>query len=211
MRWRRALWQALQKIVKATKELLLNAHRAAIHYDTAPTTYKENENPLNVCPNDYRLTPNDGLSDLTSFAQQLEKNSEWSESVRGAATTIIELVESAVITRTYANGVPWFADNPVLEPWDFDSAGGIALYTDFQGVTVRGTQYIGWQAHWYTSTMSSDNLHPYQFVQDETTWANVLQTYWVDQLGQNGVQTMACLTLLPQARTHQVYLPLIRQ
>lgn len=119
-------------------------------------------------------------------------------------------VNAAVEKPTPQPGIPWFADTPVLEQWRFTSTSGIALYTDFHGITVGETTYIGWQAHWYTDTVSSDNPHPYQIAQgDSPTWADVIQMYWADELGGNEVKTLACITQLPRLRPRNLYLPLI--
>jgi hypothetical protein len=197
---------------EGTKGLLLEAHRSAIHYDTMPTAYEADDDPTASCPHDYRLTEHDGLSDLTSFVGGLQTQFP-PKSVSHAAAPLSGLVESAVITRTQEPGVPWFAHNPALERWDFAGASGIALYTDFHGQRLGESTYIGWQAHWYTRTISDDNLHPFQFVQGTTTWADVLQTYWADRLGSDAVKTMACVTQLPQAYREPLllYLPLIQQ
>lgn len=192
-----------------TKALLLEAHSSAIHYDTVPTAYGIDDDPTSKCPHDYRLTAHDALSDITSFTQHLQENPTASPAIKAAANAIISAVEAAVIARTAAGGVPWFANNPLLEAWDFTGAGGIALYTDFHGLTLGENIYLGWQAHWYTKTVSADNPHPYQFVQGELTWANVIQSYWADQLGTAGVKTLACVTMLPQVKERHLYLSVI--
>jgi Leucine-rich repeat (LRR) protein len=197
-----------------TKALLLASHSATttIKYDTVPTAYGSNDDPTDKCPHDYRLTAHDALSDLPSFARQLQGNATASPAIKAAATAIITAVEAAIITRTLSSGVPWFAHNPALEPWNFTGAGGIALYTDFHGITVGGNTYIGWQAHWYTNTNHfGDNPHPYQFVRSQVSWANVIQSYWADQLGTDGVKTLVCVTMLPQVRQRPLYLPVIRR
>jgi hypothetical protein len=193
-----------------TKIKLWAAHEASIHYDTIPGNLTDNDNLYERCPQDFTLTAHDGLSDLGSFAQQMAKQFTGSLAVNEATTKIGPAIDSAVITSTIASGNPWFADNP--KPfWDFSQAKGIALYTDFHGVTISGTTYIGWQAHWYTNTVSADNPYPFAFVQGEMTWADVIQRYWADQLGSSGIKTVACVTLLPQVRLRALYLPLIRK
>jgi len=187
-----------------TKNRLVAAHQASQQYDTTTCDLPERKR-------DWSLTAEDGLSDLADFAQQLQVQFTATPSITMAAGNIISAVETAIITSTRTSGTPWFVETDA-HAWTFDARNrGIALYTDFQGITLNNQKYIGWQAHWYTTANEfGDNLHPYAFVQGDTTWADVLLGFWKDQLGQNSrVKTIACSTELPEVRPRQLYMPVI--
>lgn len=202
----------LDNFSASTIDALLASHEAATvtHYDTTTCTVTDEDSGAQH-PQDYALTAEDGLSDLSNFAEALATNFQNTPTVASAAQAIVPLVDAAILTTTHVSGTPWFATN--FKPnWDFARATGIAIYTDFQGVTLGNKQFIGWQAHWYTPDPSNDNAHPMQFVQGDHTWANVLLRYWEEEYGKNNqLVTYGCMPKLPGLQPHRLFLPVIQQ
>jgi len=160
---------------------------------------------------DWRLDDEDALSDLADFALQLRNQFDPTSVIYRAASDLLTQTNAAVIgVPIRVAGTPWFASDP--KPlWTFHSnTAGIALYTDFHGISIKGTTFLGWQAHWYNKG-DTDNLHPYAFVQGtQPTWADVLQRFWQD--GGNGVETIACAAKFPTVRLFpKLYLSVIQR
>ncbi|MGB1249129.1 MAG: hypothetical protein ACPG8W_00735 [Candidatus Promineifilaceae bacterium] len=160
---------------------LLTAYNNAAKYDTS------------YCENDWELDSPDALVDMSEFATELA-NQYGPFALAGQLALDAELlVNQAVITRTVHNGTPWF-DTTQSAAWNFTGA-GISLFANFVPSNINGVEYLSWQADWYTSAVSTANPQPYQFVQANNSWADVLDTYWTN----NSItsNTVFCLAKFP--------------
>lgn len=200
------LLQALDGSGAETKRIISATHQISQKYDTTLCT-------LPGRPQDWQLSQEDGLSDLTDFASHLRDQFALSPTVALTITDVISQVNAAIIKTTKVSGTPWFADNPNLT-WTFSNkASGIGIYSDFHGMSLDNGRYLGWQAHWYNKGKADnieDNPHPYAFLQGTYSWSDVLQRFWQDDT--KGVQTIACTVQLPEVQfVYRLYLPVVTQ
>jgi len=163
---------------------------------------------------DFSLDAKDGLSDLADLATKLGVEFSQTREVQLAAANVADQIKQTIIASARAPGKPYFDYRSDPKPnWPFDDTAryqGIAIYADFQGVTdTIGNTYIGWQAHWYTSTNDSgDNPYPYAFVRiGGVTWADVLHRFWENRT--QHVKTVICTTMLPDALSYKRFLPVV--
>ena len=197
------LAQGLENSYNDTAKTLQGAHTAAAKYNT--TTCDGGETlPLKA---DFVLDSKDALADLADLASKVGAFSE-SKDIKVLAQAIVDQVDRTVVAVGRAPGVPWFGRESGKN-WPFDDASsyrGIAIYADFGGYSIAADTYIGWQAHWYTSSNNSgDNPTPYAFVQTTSgeTWADVLRLYWA---GKPAPKTAICTTKLPTVFSFRQYL-----
>lgn len=159
------------------------AYTNSAHYDTS------------YClPQDWALQSPDAMVDLHTFATELSMRFPNS-GVEIWALTVRKQVNAAILARHQENGVPWFGPDAPL--WNFDRHRGIGLYVGIEPQTIEGEDYLTWQAHFYTSTVSTDNPHPYTFLNvnpGKGSWAEVLGRMWAEM---PEMETAACLPDLP--------------
>ncbi|MGB0385105.1 MAG: CARDB domain-containing protein [Ardenticatenaceae bacterium] len=173
-----------------TKNGITAAYGDSAKYDTS------------FCEADWALDTPDALVDMADFANQLSGEFGSLSQVGSSALTTKLRVEEALIDNPitdnplFANGSPWFGDG---DQWTFDGNSGIALYADFEGMTIQGEKHLSWQAHWYTDTITLDNPQPYAFLEDDpvvgVSWADAFNRFWDGQT----VKTAACVPPLPPA------------
>ena len=145
---------------------LLNAYDAAAKYDTT------------TCQADWRLDSPDAVADMRDLAIGFAGEYGPFNRVGQLALDAEILIEQAIITRTVRNGTPWFGGSQAGN-WNLRGA-GISIFANLVPDTLNDNQYLSWQSGWYTPTINASNPHPYQFVQGNTTWADVLDTYWAN-------------------------------
>ena len=158
------------------------------HYDT---TYCLNEDGTQ----DWALTSPDAVVDLKKFAAELGQ--AFGLPVTMPVNTLQLLIDEAIISRYRENGEPWFANVTPPPTWDFDNHSGIGIYADFVGTPIGEETHLSWHAHFYTDTVTSDNPHPYAFLQGDfagINWADVFYRFWE---GTSNLQTDACLPEFP--------------
>ncbi|MGB0384969.1 MAG: fibronectin type III domain-containing protein [Ardenticatenaceae bacterium] len=176
------LWQNFNK----TK--IENAYLNSAHYDT---TYCLDENGTQ----DWALASPDAVVDLKKFATELKQ--EFGSPVSIPVNTLELLIDDAIINSYRQNGQPWFADVTPQPTWDFDNNSGIGIYADFVGTPKNADTHLSWHAHFYTDTVTTDNPHPYAFLQGDfagINWADVFYRFWE---GTSNLKTDACLPELP--------------
>lgn len=173
-----AMSSALLKPGNFNEVSIREAYTTSLKYDT---TY--------CAPQDWKIKPPDGLSDLADFATKLASEYSSIPEVQQYASEIGPLVETAIITSTRERGRPWFAKTDPKPQWDLDGS-GLAIYTDFEGSKdITGTTFVSWHAYWYTDTLrfandqdphNYPNEYPYAFVKssDSQTWADVFSHFW---------------------------------
>lgn len=178
-----------------TRDRISNAYTASAKSDT---TFCQ--------PQDFALAAPDALSDMADFATKLRDEFGATSDVGSWAETTRQRIEDAVLAKLATNGQPWFAESEPPPDWSFDESAGIALYTDFQGMSLArdpDSIYLSWQARWYTSDAFTDpsglgNPHPYRFAQD-TEWDEVFHRFWQNEFANGQLQTAACMPDLPPA------------
>ena len=166
----------------AYRAKILQAYRDSLHYDTT------------TCPpQDWELCPPDALVDIYSFMNQLRLQFGEFTPVGIAATEAVGAVQAVVVHKLQQNGVPWFGEHF----WDFSAGAGLSIYAVFEGyLDESGNTVLNGISHWYTSTVSANNPHPYAFIASGVygaTWADVLHAYWVG----TSITTEICLTDFP--------------
>ncbi len=166
---------------------IADAHaQAGVYYDTS------------FCENTFAINKEDGLVDIGSFSYTLAQQFADDPAVRQAALAVNAAAEAAVLSRQYANGVPWFADQAPSWQFSGNAAAGISIMGDFHGIETAPDHYtLSWHTSFYTHTLpnplaftqptinNNDNAH---------SWADLLHRYWEVRVS-NGVSitTEACL------------------
>lgn len=165
-----------------TANRLMDAYLNSVKYDTS------------VCDADvdWALEPPDALSDMKSFALELQAiYAGQNVTLTNALSDTVNSLEGSILTTVAQSGTPYFEeDNP--DYWAFlGGESGVSLWTPFQPTQIDGTLYLPWQSLWYTDTRSyslADNVeignpHPFRFITAaaQPTWANVLARFWQEQ------------------------------
>ncbi|MEM7799680.1 MAG: hypothetical protein AAF633_10865, partial [Chloroflexota bacterium] len=117
---------------KGTVEKLEIAYRKSVKYDT--TTCEENQ--------DWALEPPDALSDMKSFAIELQTAYGGANpTLNSALTALINEIENNILGNVAVSGVPYFDDeDPVT--WTFlGGESGISLFTPFETTLVDDVRY----------------------------------------------------------------------
>jgi hypothetical protein len=130
--WDRTAYYLLQSYQQApalTQSRITNAYLHSAKYDTS------------YCEVNWDLSAPDALSDMASFAAQLVVEFGAGSEVGMWADVTKQRVEAAVINKYILNGQPWFDQEPPYASWNFTGA-GLALYTDFQQVSIDGNAYL---------------------------------------------------------------------
>lgn len=178
------LWTGLTNPTRAAdyRAKLLQAYRDSFKYDT---TY---------CQQDWELATPDALVDLGHFAAQLQAQFGEMSPVGMAAGDVLGY-HSVGVTPTFQSESPWWVSGPF---WSFAGYSGLGLYADLEGRAAGNVTYLSFQAPFYTSTVTADNPHPYEFLLDGAngvTWADVFHLVWQDHAGT--LATELCLPSFP--------------
>lgn len=200
-----------------TTDKLLTAYRESVKYDTT------------VCDadGDWALEPPDALSDMLSFATELQTAySGANPALNNALSSTIGDLEGSILSTASQNGVPYF-DQEDPSQWQFlPGDSGVSLWTPFETTNISGTEYLPWQSLWYTSTLvytitnniQIGNPQPFRFIEDSATpiWADVVARFWVEQSMRPGVDvdtffcTSELIALKDDALSESlIYLPVV--
>ena len=159
---------------------LTTAYLNSIKYDTT------------VCDADidWALEPPDALSDMKSFAMELQTAyGSQNPALTTALAEVVTALEGSISTTMVQSGTPYFeTDNP--DHWTFLAGeSGVSLFTPFQPTAINGDLYLPWQTLWYTGTLSYslpnnvqiNNPQPFAFINSAAnfTWADVVSRFWV--------------------------------
>ncbi len=166
-----------------TRTKLANAYQNSAKYDT------------NYCEPDWTLSAPDALSDMHDFARQLVFEFGLESDVGFWADLTVDQLEETVKSRYVTDGVPHFTDIDTAPFWEFTGL-GVALYTDLGGVDRNGVRELSWHADFYNDVVSAENPHPYQFINSETSWADVFARYWENET----ITTRGCVRTFPPVR-----------
>jgi hypothetical protein len=170
-----------------TRNKLLQAYGLSAKYDTS------------FCDQtDWRLQPPDGLSDLADFAAKLRTAFGATSSVGIWAGTTGSNLAAAILDSRNQPGEPWFGLSINQPSWAF-AGRGISLYADFQTFTFQGSPYLNWQSEWYTKTVSTQNPHPYAFIQggyEGHSWSDVFARFWQGTVNER----IMCFPIFPAAQ-----------
>ena len=102
-------------------------------------------------------------------------------------------IQEAIISKYHQSGAAWFADGTA---WDFSDHLGLSLFANFEAQTIDGTAYLTWQSKYYTDETSTDNPHPFTFLNNGAngvTWGHIFNEFWE---GYN-YETAMCMPIFP--------------
>ena len=201
-----------------TTDRLILAYRNSVKYDTT------------VCDadGDWALEPPDALSDMLSFATELQTAyGGINPTLNSALSSTINDLQGSILATVSQNGVPYF-DQEDPSYWQFlPGDSGVSLWTPFETTNISGTEYLPWQSLWYTGTLSYTitnniqigNPQPFRFIEDAATptWADVVARFWAEQSMRPGVDvdTFFCTSELIALKDEStspeslIYLPVV--
>ena len=148
---------------------------------------------------DWQLSVPDGLSNMSQFAERLARlYANVNPSLSASAQATMAGLKSATVVQQVQDDYPYFAPS---EFWKQSGYPGVSLFTPFETMMISGTTYLPWQTLWYTNSLSLtisnlflDNPYPFQTVQGEQGWAQLLRGYWEKNSIRPGedVETIFC-------------------
>lgn len=163
----------------ATADRLSTAYLNSVKYDTT------------VCESDqdWALEPPDALSDMKSFAAELQTAfAGQNPNLTTALSQTINNLDGSILSTESQSGIPYF-DDGAGNSWNFlPGESGVSLFTPFQTTLINGEPYLPWQSLWYTGTARYEltgsvvisNPRPFAFIAPSTqpTWADVVARFW---------------------------------
>ncbi len=180
-------------------------------------------------PGDFALAAPDALVDIGHFARALSNQYPAAHPVAVWTDETLVRLNTAELVVLEESGSPWFAESPQPD-WLFVRNAGIGLYADFAGAVLPPDNMttLQWQAHWYSAETfvgpsGTGNAQPYAFVQGGfdgavwqasgagSSWADVFQAFWADELAGDDLQigTSACLPPFPEVLKGQIFAPVV--